>query len=140
MPTLKAKRKRPYRTHEFGQVLAGELAGLGDSGHVKVLLPDGLTMHRIVGLTPTLEDDLIVTLEEAPCWRKRGTGLESLPLWRPVIAGIAKDVIVTEEGTPNFAVAIWDTVNKVWYDYAGNKVYFTPTHFAELPPLPGAAK
>ncbi len=76
----KRTRKRPYKAHEFGQRLAEELGVLGDSGHVKVLLPDGLSMHRVVGLVSTLEDDVVVQLEPTPCWRKRAAALvASLP-------------------------------------------------------------
>lgn len=39
-------------------------------GYLKVLLPDGLASHRVVEVIPTMEDDIILVLEKAPCWRK----------------------------------------------------------------------
>ncbi len=68
-------RKRPYKAHKFGQRLGEVLGRLGDGGYVKVLTPDGLAMHRIVDLTETIEEDVIVWLEPTPCWRKRATAL-----------------------------------------------------------------
>lgn len=142
-------RKKAQPTANIIAELATAQEEVGGMGFIKVLLPDGLATHRVVEVLPTMEDDIILVLEKAPCWRRKledsvpraenpwkwvhdPSTTKSFTATYPLSYDEGRLVMVYKPGHP-IAIAHYQEVTSTWYDAFGKGLGYWPERYATIP-------
>lgn len=151
---MATKRKRAQKTANVLAEVHRAIADTGGEGYLKALV--GRTeMYRVMGATATLEGDIILELEEKPCWRRRSQAeippdeaktkwqkIPATPFASNIIASPFQRTILLSDGE-RMCTGYWDPLHRgtqgmpgLWRQPGDYPVLFTPVWWSPLPELP----